>query len=196
MEQLEFYDNGKYEKYIEVNGIKQGKATYYWGKNEKLGKIKEIFFYENGIKQGKAILYFDPKKTNKIKEEFFYENGIKQGESYLLYLDKLEKRNYINGNLEEKVLVYTLDGKAEVKNSNELKNKFKSFKQILGIEDNEDNDDEKISEEEYKTLKVEAEKIFRETAEHYKEYKTFEDTNIIPELFIKKYYSTYKNSKF
>ena len=35
MEKKEFYGNGKYEKFSEVNGIKEGKAIYYWreGKN-------------------------------------------------------------------------------------------------------------------------------------------------------------------
>lgn len=201
MEKIEFYDDGKYEKYNEINGIKEGKAIYYWGKNSKLtekdedyGKVKEEFFYENGVKQGKGISYFDSQKTQKIKEEFRYINNVKHGESYLLYLDRLEKRNYINGKIENKVFVYKINGKAEIKDCvdiNENQNKkFRTLKEILGLETNEIG---KMEEQEYEILKLEAEKRFREMADFYKHPK---QENIIPDLVIKKYYLKYKEMKF
>lgn len=203
MEKINFFDNGKYEIFNEINGVKQGKSTYYWGKNTNLlkshqdyGKIKEEFTYIDGIKQGKAITYFDSENTNKIKEEFYYINDIKQGESILLYLDRLEKRYYTNGKLKEKVLVYRINGKAEVKKYNdtsfEVKEKFKTLKEILGI--NETQETEKMEKLEYDALKLEAEKSFNETANFYRDFK--EKENIIPFLFIEKYYLKYKNLKF
>lgn len=202
MEKIEFYNNGKYEKYNEINGIKQGKAVYYWGKNynltekqEDYGKIKEEFFYENGIKQGKAVTYFDQVKTKKIKEEFYYVDNVKQGKAYILYLDKFEKINYLNGKLTGKIWIYRINGKAEVRNADDIQSGFKSLKEILGIEENKK---EKLSEQEYKILKMEAEKIFKETAELYKQTEKLstENKNIIPELFIKKWHSKYKEMKF
>lgn len=202
MEKIEFYNDGKYEKYNEINGMKQGKAVYYWGKSSDLiekhedyGKIKEEFFYENGVKQGKAVTYFDQVKTKKIKEEFYYVDNIKQGEGYILYLDKFEKINYQNGKLTGKIWIYRINGKAEVKNADDIQSGFKSLKEILGIEESEK---EEISEQKYKILKMEAEKIFKETAELYKqpEKLNLENKNIIPELFIKKYYLKSKEIKF
>ena len=202
MEKIEFYNDGKYEKYNEINGMKQGKAVYYWGKSSDLiekhedyGKIKEEFFYENGVKQGKAITYFDQVKTKKIKEEFYYVDNVKQGEAYILYLDKFEKINYVNGKLTGKIWIYRINGKAEVKNTDDIQSGFKSLKEILGIEENKK---EELSEQEYKILKMEAEKIFKETAELYKQPEKLnsENNNAIPELFIKKWYLRYKEIKF
>ncbi len=202
MEKIEFYDDGKYEKYNEINGIKEGKAVYYWGKNSDLtekhedyGKIKEEFFYENGVKQGKAISYFDQVKTKKIKEEFFYVDNVRQGKAYILYLDSFEKRNYLNGKLTGKIWIYRINGKVEVRNSSNIENGFRTLKEILGIDEDKK---EEISEQEYKILKIEAEKIFKETVELYKQPNKLnsENNNIIPELFIKKYYLKNQKVKF
>lgn len=202
MEKIEFYNDGKYEKYNEINGMKQGKAVYYWCKNsdltekdENYGKIKEEFFYENGVKQGKAVIYFDQVKTKKIKEEFYYVDNVKQGEAYILYLEKFEKINYQNGKLTGKIWIYRINGKAEVRNADDIQSGFKSLKEILGIEEDKK---EEFSEQEYKILKMEAEKIFKETAELYKQPEKLnsENNNVIPELFIKKWYLRYKEIKF
>lgn len=202
MEKIEFYDDGKYEKYNEINGIKEGKAVYYWGKSSDLtekhedyGKIKEEFFYENGVKQGKAISYFDQVKTKKIKEEFFYIDNVKQGKAYILYLDRLEKRNYLNGKLNGNIWVYKINGKVEVRNSNNIENAFKTLKEILGMDEDKK---EEINEQEYEIFKNEAEKIFKETAELYKQSEKLnsKNNNVIPELFIKKYYLKSKEIKF
>lgn len=202
MEKIEFYDDGKYEKYNEINGIKEGKAVYYWGKSSDLtekqedyGKIKEEFFYENGVKQGKAISYFDQIKTKKIKEEFFYVDNVRQGKAYILYLDRFEKRNYLNGKLTGKIWIYRINGKIEVRNNSDIENGFRTLKEILGMDEDKK---EEISEQEYKILKIEAEKIFKETVELYKQPNKLnsENNNIIPELFIKKYYLKNQKVKF
>ncbi len=77
MKKIEFHKDGKYEEYEEINGVREGKAVYYWSA-DKHEEIREEFIYENGIKNGKAVVYFNKNKTNKIKEEFTYINGVKQ----------------------------------------------------------------------------------------------------------------------
>lgn len=185
MEKKEFYGNGKYEKFSEVNGIKEGKAIYYWRENsDDYGKIREEFSYQNGVKQGKATIYFDVDKTQKIKEEFNYIDSVKQGVAYLVCSNKVEKRYYTDGKLSGKAFVYNIDGSVEIKDYDSNKVNFRSLKEILGIELNED---EKIEEEEYENLKSEAERYFKEVADLYKTSGKREYS--ISKSFIKNYYS-------
>lgn len=172
MEKKEFYGNGKYEKFSEVNGVKEGKAIYYWRENsifkensEDYGKIREEFIYENGVKQGKATIYFDVDKTQKIKEEFNYIDNIKEGVAYLVFSNKVEKRYYTVGKLSGKAFVYNIDGSVEIKDYDRNRANFRSLKEILGIELNED---EKMDEKEYEIFKSEAERYFKEVADLYK----------------------------
>lgn len=195
MKKIEFHKDGKYEEYEEINGVREGKAAYYWSA-DKHEEIREEFIYENGIKNGKAVVYFNKNKTNKIKEEFTYVNGVKQGESLLLCSDCLEKRYYINGKLEGEGLEYRLDGKIN-RNSyvnGEKEINFKSLKEILGMckpKERENKADDEI-------FKLQAKKIFSETAYFYtkaeKENKGKE--NKLPFLFIEKNYLKYKSEKF
>lgn len=156
MEKKEFYGNGKYEKFSEVNGVKEGKAT----------------------------IYFDVDKTQKIKEEFNYIDNIKQGVAYLIFSNKVEKRYYTEGKLIGKAFVYNIDGSIEIKNYDSNKANFRSLKEILGIELNED---EKIDEKEYEILKSEAERYFKEVADLYKTSGKREYS--ISKSFIKNYCS-------
>lgn len=191
MEKKEFYGNGKYEKFSEVNGVKEGKAIYYWRENsifkensENYGKIREEFIYENGVKQGKATIYFDVDKTQKIKEEFNYIDNIKEGVAYLVFSNKVEKRYYTAGKLNGKAFVYNIDGSVEIKDYDRSRANFRSLKEILGIELNED---EKIDEKEYEILKSEAERYFKEVADSYKTSGKREYS--ISKSFIKNYCS-------
>lgn len=61
--------------------------------------------------------------------------------------------------------MYNIDGSVEIKDYDRNRANFRSLKEILEIELNED---EKIDEKEYKILKSEAERYFKEVANLYK----------------------------
>ena len=61
--------------------------------------------------------------------------------------------------------MYNIDGSVEIKDYDRNRANFRSLKEILGIELNED---EKIDEKEYEIFKSEAERYFKEVADLYK----------------------------
>lgn len=213
MEKIEFYDNGKYEVCTEVNGIKEGKATYYYSKEilqsipydlkEDYEKLREEFTYDKGIKNGSAITYFNKNKTKKLWEKFTFLNGVKEGEAWLLSVDKLEKRYYKNGKVEGFVIQYYLDGKIKedfyADGRKNLKFSLKNLKEILGMEDTSLEEtvvsDEIIEDRknDYETFRIQAEEILNE--EIYNNSQNKEDRLL--ELVIKKYYfnNILKNNK-
>ena len=207
MEKIAFYDDGKYEIYREVDGIKEGKAIYYYSKEilqsvpyrlkKDYEKLREEFNYDNGIKNGRAVTYFNKDKTNKVWEKFIFFNGIKEGEAWLLSADKLEKRYYVNGKVEGLTVQYYLNGNIEeglyINGRRNLSFIFKNLEEILGMYDtslketiinNEIMEDRKSG---YKVFKIQAEKILSE--ELYNNFQTRENKkDRLAELFIKKYY--------
>lgn len=196
MEKMEFYDDGKYEVYTEIDGIKQGKAICYYSKKilqsvpynlrKDYEKLREEFTYDNGVKQGKAVTYFNKNKTNKIWEKFTFLNGIKEGEAWLFSTDKVEKRCYINGKVEGLALQYYLNGNIKEEfytdDRRNLSFHFKDLKEILGIYDTTLKETIVNNEIDYEIFKAQAEKILRE--ELYNDFQVKE--NKIIELFIKK----------
>ena len=80
--------------------------------------------------------------------------------------------------------MYNIDGSVEIKDYDRNRTNFRSLKEILGIELNED---EKIDEKEYEILKSEAERYFKEVADSYKTSGKREYS--ISKLFIKNYCS-------
>lgn len=214
MEKIEFYDNGKYEVYTEVNGIKEGKAVYYYSKEilqsipyglqEDYEKLREEFTYDKGIKNGSAITYFNKDKTKKLWEKFTFLNGVKEGEAWLLSVDKLEKRYYKNGKVEGFVIQYYLDGKIKedfyTDGRKNLKFSLKNLKEILGMEDTSLEEtvvsDEIIEDRknDYETFRVQAEKIIADELYNNSKSKENENSKLI-ELVIKKYYFN-KNERF
>ena len=93
---IEKYDNGDWEEFELVNGIKQGKATYHY----KNG-TKEEYCYLNGKKQGKSILY-----SKEEREERNYIDGILQGKVTFHKKSSIEETTYINGILQGKSTIW------------------------------------------------------------------------------------------
>ncbi len=56
MKCIERYENGNYEVYEEIDGVKQGRATFYYKNCED--KIKEEFYYVDNVKTGESLLLF------------------------------------------------------------------------------------------------------------------------------------------
>ena len=210
MKKLEFGKNF-YEEYAAENGIKEGKATRYYSREilksvpyemeEDYDKLREEFSYENGVKTGEAITYFDSNKTNKIWEKFTFVNGEKEGEAWILSSDRVEKRYYSKGKIAGKAIQYFINGKiqenyAGLGMGNDVKSAFRSFKDILGIDDDGETikviENKGIAEDrkdDYELFKLQAEKIINE--ELYKPDTKKE--NKLPNLFIKKYYIKHQN---
>ncbi len=208
MKKLEFGKNF-YEEYSTENGIKEGKATRYYSREilksipydmeDNYDKLKEEFNYENGVRTGEAITYFDRSKTNKIWEKFTFVNDLKEGEAWLLSIDRVEKRYYLKGRLAGKAIQYFLNGKIQENYAGiGIESTFKSFKDILGIDD--DGETIKVIEnkgivedrkDNYELFKLQAERIINE--ELYK--SNIEKGNKLPSLFIEKYYIKHQGIK-
>jgi uncharacterized protein len=74
-----------YKEYTLVNGVKQGKETYYWSKDGN--KYAEVA-YNNDMMDGKYMSYHH---NGKLKNEIEYKNGLQDG---------YDKRYFDNGKLE------------------------------------------------------------------------------------------------
>lgn len=119
---IEKYENGDWEEFELVNGVKQGKAIYHYSENNLKQRKCEEYNYINGIKQGKAILYWNGRYSGDY-EERNYVDGLVQGEA--TYYKKgfySRTRTYIDGLLAQKVesrygyeLVVTVNEKKEGK---------------------------------------------------------------------------------
>ena len=89
--------NKGYEKCSYMNGIKIGKAFYYYFNGDK-----EEYTYVDGIKKGEAIYYY----SNGDKEEYTYVDGIKEGKAVCYYPNgNKEEYTYVNGVLVERKLI-------------------------------------------------------------------------------------------
>lgn len=112
MKCIERYENGNYEVNEEIDGVKQGKATFYYKNCE-----------------------------DKIKEEFYYVDNVRTGESLLLFQEGIEKRCYKNDRLEGLSVKYFLDGRIEESRYGNQKEKiafaFDELRDILGMESKE-----------------------------------------------------------
>ena len=103
---IEKYENGDWEEFELVNGIKQGQAIYHYSENNEFSRKYEIVNYIDDIRQGEAILYWT-KEYEGDYEVRNYVNGLVQGKANYYYSDgSREERTYVNGELQGKATYY------------------------------------------------------------------------------------------
>ena len=103
---IEKYENGDWEEFELVNGIKQGQAIYYYSENNEFSRKYEIVNYIDDIRQGEAILYWT-KEYEGDYEVRNYVNGLVQGKANYYYSDgSRTERTYVNGELQGKATYY------------------------------------------------------------------------------------------